>query len=324
MVGCVIVHDGKIIGEGFTSPYGGPHAEVNAIKSVRDKALLKEATLYVTLEPCAHFGKTPPCTDLIIQHRIPHIIIGTIDAHEKVAGKGIQKLKEAECNVIVGVLEDACRKHHRRFLTFHQKKRPYILLKWAETKDGFIAPEKSQRTKNPEPHWISNTHSRRLVHQWRSEEQAILVGTHTVLEDNPKLNVREWKGNSPTRLILDRDLKIDTGFHMMDGSVKTLVLTEVENKTKYIEGIEYELVDFSKNVARQICEVLYRHKILSVLIEGGARTLQTFIDADLWDEARVFKGCITFGKGVQAPKLVGNPISSREIVTDTLNVFRND
>ena len=187
MVGAVIVHENKIMGEGFTSPFGGPHAEVNAINSVADKSLLPQSTIYVTLEPCSHFGKTPPCADLIVKHKIPRVVIGLLDPHDKVAGKGVKKLMDAGCEVTVGVLEKECREHHKRFLTFQEKKRPFIILKWAETADGFIAPEKTLRSQNKEPYWITNTYSRQLVHKWRTEEQAILVGTNTVLDDNPKL-----------------------------------------------------------------------------------------------------------------------------------------
>jgi diaminohydroxyphosphoribosylaminopyrimidine deaminase/5-amino-6-(5-phosphoribosylamino)uracil reductase len=194
MVGSVIVHEDVIIGEGYTSTYGGNHAEVNAIHSVQDKSLLKQATLYVTLEPCSHYGKTPPCSDLIITHNIPKIVIGCVDDNKKVEGQGIERLRKAGCHVIVGVLENACKEHHKRFLTFHNKKRPYVILKWAETKDGFIAPVSKDTL---QPVWITNEYSRQLVHKWRAEEQSILVGTQTVLDDNPSLTVRDWTGENP-------------------------------------------------------------------------------------------------------------------------------
>ncbi|RYC52912.1 bifunctional diaminohydroxyphosphoribosylaminopyrimidine deaminase/5-amino-6-(5-phosphoribosylamino)uracil reductase RibD [Flagellimonas olearia] len=324
MVGCVIVYEGKIIGEGYTSPYGGPHAEVNAIRSVQDKSLLSKATLYVTLEPCSHYGKTPPCADLIVQHGIPEVVIGIKDPHIKVAGKGIQKLEEAGCKVTVGVLEEECREHLKRFLTFQEKKRPHIIVKWAQTHDGFIAPEAKLRKSSPEPFWITNTYSKQLVHQWRSQEQAILVGTQTVLEDNPKLTTRDWAGKNPVRVVLDRDLKIPKGFHVLNQTVKTLVLTQVNDATRYCEGIVYEVIDFSKPIAAQICHVLHQHAITSMIIEGGSRTLQTFIDENLWDEARVFTGTSVFGSGVPAPKLHGKPISEQSILTDTLSIFTND
>ncbi|MEX0291327.1 MAG: bifunctional diaminohydroxyphosphoribosylaminopyrimidine deaminase/5-amino-6-(5-phosphoribosylamino)uracil reductase RibD, partial [Flavobacteriaceae bacterium] len=203
MVGCVIVHKETIIGEGYTSAYGRAHAEVNAIRSVHDPSLLPEATLYVTLEPCSHHGKTPPCADLILSHKIPEVVIGLKDPHVKVAGQGIEKLKKAGCEVRLGILENECKKHHRRFLTFHLKKRPYIILKWAQSLDGFMAPEDSKRSEDPQPYWLTNTYSRQLVHKWRSEEQAILVGTNTVIQDNPHLGTRYWNGRSPIRIFSD-------------------------------------------------------------------------------------------------------------------------
>jgi len=324
MVGCVIVHDGKIIGEGFTSPYGGPHAEVNAINSVEDKTLLGTSTLYVTLEPCSHYGKTPPCADLIAHYKIPEAYIGLKDPHDKVAGKGIQKLEETGCKVTVGVLEQECREHHKRFLTYQEKKRPYIILKWSETQDGFMAPDKTQRNSNPEPYWITNPYSRQLVHQWRSEEQAILVGTNTVLEDNPKLNTRDWAGKNPIRVVLDKDLKIGNDFHVLDKSVKTIVITHEKDSSKYLDGIDYETIDFSQPLAQQISEILHKHSITSVLVEGGAKTLQSFLNEGLWDEVRVFVGPTRFKNGISAPKFAGKLKSTQNIVSDTLSIYTHD
>ena len=324
MVGAVIVHNNTIIGEGFTSPYGGSHAEVNAINSVKDKTLLSKASLYVTLEPCSHYGKTPPCADLIVKHKIPNVIIGLTDPHEKVAGAGIKKLENAGCNVITGVLEKECREHHKRFLCFYEKKRPYIILKWAETNDGFIAPLKSKRNTNPEPFWITTKASRQLVHQWRSQEQGILVGTNTVLEDNPKLDVRNWHGKAPTRIIIDRNLKIKVNKNILDLSVKTIVITSKLDKEKQVDGVFYEPIDFKKPIAKEINNILYKHSILSVIIEGGSKTLQTFINENLWDEARVFTGISTFKEGITAPKLSGKLKANTNIKTDTLNIYYND
>ncbi|MEC3966980.1 bifunctional diaminohydroxyphosphoribosylaminopyrimidine deaminase/5-amino-6-(5-phosphoribosylamino)uracil reductase RibD [Flagellimonas halotolerans] len=324
MVGCVIVHNKKVIGEGFTAPYGGPHAEVNAINSVKDKSLLKESLLYVTLEPCSHYGKTPPCADLIAKHQLKEVLIGLQDPHDKVAGKGIKKLEDAGCKVTIGVLEDECRQHHKRFLTFQEKRRPYIILKWAESDDGFLAPDASLRSDNPEPFWITNPYSKQLVHQWRSQEQAILVGTRTVLEDNPKLTTRNWAGKNPIRVVLDKDLKIDASYHLLDTSVQTIVLTTIEDASKYIEGVVYVVIDFSKPLAMQICNVLHQHNITSVIVEGGAKMLQTFIDENLWDEARVFKGSVCFENGLPAPKLQGTLHHQEKILTDTLSFYTND
>ena len=228
-VGAVIVYNDKIIGEGFTSVYGENHAEVNAINSVIDKTLLKEATIYVTLEPCSHFGKTPPCADLIVKNQLKNVVIGCVDTNSLVAGKGIERLKNAGINVIVGVLEDACKKHHKRFFTVQNKNRPYIILKWAQSQDGFIAP----KTKNEQkPVWISNRYSQQLVHKWRSDEHAILVGTNTVIADNPKLNVRSWSGNNPVRIVLDANLRLSDELHVFDESVKTIVLFDLRSKKK--------------------------------------------------------------------------------------------
>ncbi len=322
-VGAVIVHNERIIGEGFTSAYGGLHAEVNAINSVSDKSLLSEATLYVSLEPCSHFGKTPPCADLIIEHHIPRVVIGIKDPHEKVAGKGIQRLKDAGCEVQVGVLVDECRKHHERFLTFHEKKRPFIILKWAESSDGFIAPDKSLREDNPEPYWITNSKSRHLVHKWRSEEQAILVGTNTVIEDNPKLNVRDWEGKSPIRVVLDKEAKIPKEAHILDGSIPTLVLTAKKDMGNS-QNIEHLEIDFEKDIVPQINEVLFKKNIISLIVEGGAKTLQAFIDANIWDEAHIFRGTTNFKKGLKAPNFSGRLVYEQKILNDTLTIYRND
>ncbi len=321
VVGAVIVYNDKIIGEGYTSPFGGSHAERNAIHSVSDISLLSKATLYVTLEPCCHHGKTPPCTDLIIEKGIKKVVIGILDPHEKVAGKGVELLKKAGCEVITGILEAECREHHKRFLTFHEKKRPYIILKWAETKNGFIAPAKELRTTTAEPFWISSTLSRQLVHQWRSEEQSILIGTNTAIEDNPKLDVRHFKGENPTRILLDRQLKIPQSHHVLDGSVHTIILTERINEEKYHKQCTYEVIDFKKELAKNICKVLHKYHLTSVIIEGGSKTLQTFIDTDLWDEVRVFKGPMNFEKGVAAPNFEGKLISETRIGEDQLQIF---
>lgn len=320
-VGCVIVCDDIIIGEGYTSPYGGNHAEVNAIASVKNKDLLKKATLYVTLEPCNHHGKTPPCSDLIVKSKIPKVVIGVIDQHNIVAGKGITHLENNGCEVIVGVLEDECRAHHKRFFTFHTKKRPYIILKWAETKDGFID---SFREKDGEkkPNWISNSYSRQLVHKWRSEEHAILVGTNTVITDNPKLNVRKWSGENPIRLVLDNSLRIPLDSHVFDGLVETIVFTSSKSLfSDKKENLIVEYVDYSKDVPKQICDILYKNNIQSVLIEGGAQTLRGFLNADLWDEARIFIGNKKFGKGLESPKVIGALESVEEIDTDILKIL---
>lgn len=321
-VGAVIVWNNTIIGEGYTSSYGGNHAEVNAINSVKDKTLLKEATIYVTLEPCSHHGKTPPCADLIIKYQFKKVVIGCIDSNRLVAGKGVERLKKAGVDVLVGVLESECLYHHRRFFTVQEKKRPYIILKWAETKDGFIAPLSKEKQ---QPVWISNQYSQQLVHQWRSQEHAIMVGTSTVIDDNPTLNVRSWSGQNPVRIVLDRSLRIPKTATIFDKSVQTIVITDVGAKPQQFDkNLIFEEIYFSKNIAIQICEVLQKNKIQSVIIEGGLQTLQTFIDEDLWDEARVFVGDKEFKEGVPSPKL--NRVTNEEmnLHTDVLKKYRND
>jgi len=308
IVGAVVVFEDTIIGEGYTSAHGSNHAEVNAINAVVDKSLLSKSKLYVTLEPCSHFGKTPPCSDLIIKHKIPRVIIGCIDDNPEVAGKGIAKLKASGCEVIVGVLEAECKAHHKRFFTFHNKKRPYIILKWAETKDGFIAPKTKDKK---EPVWITNTYSRQLVHKWRAEEQAILVGTNTVLEDNPSLTVRDWTGDNPTRIVIDRTSKLNLTFNVFNTEAETFIINE-------------QNIDFEKPIAAQITDILHKKNINSVIIEGGAKTLQTFINESLWDEARVFIGQPEFKAGLKAPKLKGKLISESKINTDTLKIYKRD
>ena len=299
-------------------------SEVNAINSVTNKSLLETTTLYVTLEPCSHHGKTPPCADLILKYKIPRIVIGTMDPNEKVSGRGIERLRVGGCEVLVGVCEQESKNHHKRFLRFHQQKRPYIILKWAQTSDGFIAPDKSLRGNTPEPFWITNKKSRQLVHKWRSEEQAILVGTNTVLEDNPKLDVRKWVGSPPTRIVLDKNLKIAADYHVLDTRTKTIVITEIKDTSKYMKGIAYEVADFSNDLVQQLCKIAHEHSILSILIEGGSLTIQSFIDSNLWDEARVFTGTSQFKNGVKAPELSAKQVTSLQIETDTLNLYKND
>lgn len=317
MVGSVIVHNDTIIGEGWHYQSGQAHAEVNAINSVKNKSLFKDATIYVSLEPCSHFGKTPPCANLIIEHQIKNVVIGCVDSFSEVSGKGIEKLKANGHKVTVGVLEEECLNLNKRFFTFHNKKRPYIILKWAETSDGFIAPNN-----NSEITWITNSYSRQLVHKLRAEEQAILVGTHTALIDNPKLDCRAWQGKNPVRIVLDRTLKTTENYHLLDGTIKTIVITELEKIDS--KNLVFEQVDFSESLVSQICNILYKHQLQSVIIEGGSKTLQSFIDANLWDEAHVFKGNSVFKNGIKAPEFRGNFINSKTIKEDRLLIYNND
>ncbi len=319
LVGSVIVFENQIIGEGWHQKAGKPHAEVNAINSVKDKSLLSKSTIYVSLDPFSHFGKTPPCSDLIIEHKIPNVVIGTVDPNEKVAGKGVQKLIGVEINVTMGILEAECLDLNKRFFTFHNKKRPYIILKWAETADGFIAPKSKDQQK---PVWITNQYSRQLVHKWRSEEQAILVGTQTVLDDNPSLSVRDWDGNQPIKIVLDRQNRLEENLAVFNSAEKTIVISETKRNFK-IENCFSELIHFNGNVAQKIGDILFKNNIQSVIIEGGTRTLQTFIDANLWDEARVFKGKTSFNEGIKAPVFAGKLIEEQTILNDTLLIFKN-
>ena len=321
MVGSVIVHNNKIIGEGWHQKAGEAHAEVNAINSVKNKELLKSSTIYVSLEPCSHYGKTPPCSDLIIAKEIKKVVIGTMDPFAKVAGRGIKKLLEAGSEVKVGVLEDECLDLNKRFFTFHKQQRPYIILKWAQTSDGFIAP-KQQPDKRPV--WITNKYSGQLVHKWRSEEASILVGTNTVLKDNPSLNVRKWTGNDPTRIIIDKDLKTPAKFSILDGTQKTIMICARKPVNSEIENLIYEEIDFTDNISEMISGIIYKNELQSVIIEGGSYTLQQFIDSGLWDEARVFTGRSEFKKGIKAPHLSGKLISEINIEGDRLKIYKND
>jgi len=316
------VHKQKIIAEGFTSKYGESHAEVNAVNAVKDKSILKEATIYVTLEPCSHFGKTPPCANLLAKHQFKNVVIGCIDTNTLVAGKGIEILRKSGINVIVGILEKKCQEHHKRFFTVQNKKRPYIILKWAETTNGFLAPLQKEKQS---PIWISNKYSKQLVHKLRANEHAILVGTNTVLADNPKLNVRSWSGKNPVRIVLDAKLRIPKDLNIFDNSVKTIIITASKTKNQELKhNLIFETIDFQKDIASQICAVLQKHKIESVIIEGGTQTLQTFINENLWDEAFVFTGNKTFEKGIKSPFLSAKITSEEKIKNDILKIYRND
>lgn len=320
MVGAVIVHNEKIIGEGYHQRYGQAHAEVNAINSVLNNfdnaaKLLAEATIYVSLEPCAHYGKTPPCADLIIKHQIPNVIVGCRDPFDKVNGKGIEKLVAAGINVTIGILEQECLDINKRFFTRIQKHRPYIILKWAQTEDGFFAPADGSQF------WITGAESRKLVHQWRGEEDSILVGKNTAMTDDPQLNVRYGQGKAPKRLVIDRRLELPKHLHLFDQSVETFVFNEV--KTEFDGNIKYiSLEDFNYYVPQYILYQLYLQDIQSVIIEGGAHTLTQFIKDGLWDEARVFTGAVTLKKGIQAPVIQGETIFVDNIGNDVLKIIK--
>jgi len=318
MVGCVIVHDGQIIGEGYHQKYGQAHAEVNAIRSVHNPELLCQSTLYVSLEPCAHWGKTPPCSDLIIESQIPHVIIGTMDPFAKVAGKGIERMQKAGINVEVGVLEQECRELNRRFFTFHETQRPYILLKWAQTLDGFIDTD---RMETQHPTWITNALCKRLVHKQRSEESAILIGTNTAEFDNPALTVREWKGNQPIRLVIDRKRRLSKELTVFDQKETTWIFTEFrKEETKNLKFIK---LDFNQDILPQMLLELYKRDVLSIIVEGGSILLSSFLQENLWDEAYVYTGNQFFGKGVKAPEISGELLAFEQLDDCKLHVLRN-
>lgn len=318
MVGALLVNEGRIIGEGYHQLFGREHAEVNAINAVakEDVHLIEQSTLYVTLEPCSHYGQTPPCTNLILEKRIPKVVIGCTDTFEKVAGQGINKMIQAGVDVSVGVLEKECRELNKRFFTFHEKKRPYIILKWAQTLNGLICSGSSKDDK-----WISNEYSKRLVHKWRSEEMAIMVGTNTALCDNPNLTVREWTGKNPLRVVLDKDLRLPSTLNLFDNTTPTLVFTGIKKeKTK---NIQYEEIDFSHDVTNTVLEVLYKRNIQSLIVEGGSHLLSSFIKKGLWDEARIFIGNKVFQNGIAAPAINGKITSRDNNHGDILLVYQN-
>ena len=322
MVGAVIVCDGKIIGEGYHERYGNQHAEVNAIHSVLSnysdgEERLKCSALYVNLEPCAHYGKTPPCTDLIINHGIPRVVIGCRDPFDKVNGKGIEKLEANAIQVVSGVLEKECLDLNKRFFTRVLKQRPYIILKWAQTDDQFFAPA------NGSQKWISSQEAKRLVHKWRSEEDAVLVGKATALADNPQLNTREWEGGrNPVRIVIDRKLELPHNLHLFDQRQKTLVFNEL--KTETAGNIKYlQPDDFDNYLPQMIAYQLYMMDIQSVIVEGGARTLDLFINNNMWDEARIFTSKARWDDGIKAPELKYPAADTLAIGTDKLTIHYN-
>lgn len=317
MVGAVIVIDNKIIGEGYHQKYGEAHAEVNAINAIKDASVLKNATIYVSLEPCAHFGKTPPCADLLVQHQFKRVVIGCLDTFSEVSGKGIKKLQDAGIEFAVGVLEKDCRNLNKRFFTFHEKKRPYVILKWAQTKDGFI--DKIRETNSPEINWISSIETKSLVHKWRSEEQSILVGKNTVIADNPSLTVREVTGKNPIRVILDSHLTIPKTIAVFNGEAPTLVLNLEKNEEKG----NTKWIKLENSNPQSILDTLYQNSIQSVLIEGGAKILNSFIEAELWDEARIIIGDTYFHNGVKAPIIPKVPDSIFPFFNDNILIYNN-
>ncbi len=332
MVGAVLMHNDRIIGEGYHKKFGGAHAEVNCIDSVSEENqhLINESTLFVSLEPCSHFGKTPPCADLIIKNEIPKVVIGCRDPFKEVDGKGIDKLIAAGVNVVLGLLEDECKDLNKRFFTFHTKHRPYTILKWAQTADGIIAaplnpPQGGTLDSDKSRLLISNKYSNRLVHKWRSEEAAILVGTNTALLDNPSLTTRLWAGPSPVRLVLDMNLRLPSTLKIFNQEVRTIIFNSIKQDED--GNLKYLLLNKDDNVIHQMMKALCQLNIQSVLVEGGARLLQSFIDEGLWDEARVITGSATYNnvaqrKGLHAPFLFNAiNIDKTNLINDRIEIF---
>lgn len=319
MVGCVIVCDDTIVAEGWHRKSGMAHAEVNAIGRVKDKEMLKKCTLFVNLEPCSHFGKTPPCADLIVESKVKKVVVGTIDPFSKVEGRGIEKIKKAGIEVKVGVLERECKELNKRFFTYHSKKRPYIILKWAQTKDGFIAPKKMQKR---EPFQISGDLSRKLVHIYRSQEMGILIGAGTAKKDNPSLTTRLVEGKNPIRIVIDPKLTVDSQSQVFDKKAETIVFTY---KRDCEEGnVKYIRVEETKDMVEQVLEQLYERQIQSVIVEGGERTINAFMEAGKWDEARVFVSQKKLEDGVKAPFMEKKWNGFKTIGQDILFFYNND
>jgi len=320
MVGSVIVLNNKIIGEGWHYQSGKPHAEVNAIQAVEDKTLLKEATIYVSLEPCSHFGKTPPCAHLIVKKGIKNVVVGCLDPNKQVAGNGIKYLRENGCQVTVNVLQEECIGLNKRFFTIHSKNRPYVFLKWAETNDGFIDKLRAENEAK-QPTWISNQFSQQISHKLRAQEQAILVGANTAVTDNPSLTTRSWYGTNCLRVLVDKNCSVSKTNKIFNSEAPTLVFNASKNFKK--ENIEYIQINFEENIAQQISNQLFERNIQSVIIEGGTKTLNLFINSNYWDEALIFKSTVNFKEGVKAPNINGEQTKTIQMDNDVLTVYRN-
>lgn len=320
MVGSVIVHQNKIIGEGFHQQYGGPHAEVNAIQKVKDQKLLAESTLFVNLEPCAHHGKTPPCSDLIIQKKIPNVVIGTVDPFAEVSGKGIEKMKKAGIKVETGILQHECLELNRRFFTFHEKHRPYIILKWAQTADGFVDVDQANQQLG-QPTWITNEMARIAVHKQRSTESAIFIGTDTADKDNPSLTLRDWYGEQPYRIISDRKQRLARQLNIFDQKAPTIIIST----GTYADERPVEIIQTTSDgdVINSLLISLYERGILSLIVEGGPKMLQSFIDRSLWDEAHVYTGQLSFTSGIRAPEFKASPLHFDRFYNSELKIYRN-
>ncbi len=319
LVGAVIVCDGQIIGEGYHREFGGPHAEVNAVNAVKDQSMLRRSTIYVNLEPCSHYGKTPPCSLLIRDAGIPRVVVGTADPNPQVSGRGISLLKDGGSEVISGILPEACTWLNRRFFKYITTGMPWVILKWAQSRDGFLDRVRTEGTETG-PNWITNETARMLVHKWRSEEAGIMAGVNTVLTDNPRLDVRNWTGKNPVRILIDRNDRIGPLFHVKDGSLRTLVFTSAnpgkEPGTEYIDpGNDFSL--------ENILKILGEKGISSVMVEGGALLIESFLNGNLWDEARVFTGKTEFRAGVTAPAIRMEPHETVWYRNNRLNFYQS-
>lgn len=312
MVGAVVVHNGKIIGEGYHREYGKAHAEVNAINAVTDKGLLKDSTIYVSLEPCSHYGKTPPCSQLIIDSGIPRVVIATLDPYHKVSGRGVKMLEEAGVEVVIGVCEKEARYLNREFLVSQTQNRPYIYLKWAQTRDGFI-DKKRKDGEVVEPTPISNSFTKTLVHKMRAETSAIMIATNTAVNDNPSLTTRLWFGKNPKRIILDRTRRIAENYHLFDNSVDTVIFTEKTEKETVNDKTSFVPLSFNQNIIPGVLKELNARNIDSLLVEGGATLLQSFIDRGVWDEAYIEVADICFVEGTKAPNIQGELVDERRV-----------
>ena len=323
MVGCVIVHNNKIIGEGWHEQFGQAHAEVNAIKSVTDKSLLPESTIYVTLEPCSHFGKTPPCANAIIDYKFKEVIVGITDPNPLVSGRGIKLLQDAGINVTVGVLAEDCTALNKRFIHYITQHKPYVILKWAQTLDGFIAPDINQTGAAEFAHQkqITTAATKQLTHKWRTQEAAILVGTNTALTDNPHLTARAWQGKNPVRVVLDLNNRLPKTLNLFNAETPTLVIKYDDVEANNQAQVEYLNVTRDKDVPHQILEALYQKQLQSVIIEGGTQLLQSFIQANCWNEAHVLIGNKKFKQGILAPHINGKIISETHLDTDIIRTI---
>ena len=317
MVGCIVVHEGEIIGQGYHEQYGQSHAEVNAISSVKDKGLLSHSAVYVTLEPCAHHGKTPPCADLLVENKVKTVVIGCLDSYSEVAGKGVDKLKNAGIEVELGILEEECRELNKRFFTFHEKKRPFVILKWAQNQLGLMD---NTNGRDGEVDWITGKETQKLVHRWRAEEQGILVGKNTINADDPSLTVRIVEGKNPTRIVLDSQLQLNENQAVFNDDAFTYRFNTLRS---FREGSN-EDIEMTSMGAKSILKKLHELSIQSVIIEGGSQVLSSFIAANLWDEARVLHGNNTWKEGTLAPQFQGKLLRQEWIGEDIIKYYSND